>query len=145
MYISNAQSKEEGPSSTTKQRFLKNSSDLGKGKPRQRSRSLDTYRQPRAKELIERMKHTFEYKLNEPKGHNSYKGNIRGEYIQALFATLEDLLTKLPPVMKFDIEISKFLLYHGGSEFVPKANDAGVPENIPCYSKPMTGAWNLPQ
>lgn len=107
MYISNAQSKEEVPSSTTKPRFLENS-DLDKGEPRQRSHSLDTYRQPRAKELVERMKHTFEYKLNEPKAHNSYKGNVRGEYIQFPFATLEDLLTKLPQVMNFDIEISMF-------------------------------------
>ena len=54
------------------------------------------------------MKHTFEFKLNEAKGYESYKGNIRSEYIQASFATLEDLLTKLPESVRFDIEISKF-------------------------------------
>lgn len=96
MYISNAQSKEEGPSSTTKQIFLKNSSDLGKGNPRQRSRSLDTYRQPRAKELIERMKYTFEYKLNEPKGHNSYKGNFRGEIHTSSFCDSRKPTHKAP-------------------------------------------------
>jgi len=73
------------------------------------------------------MKHTFEYKLNEPKGHSSYKGNIRGEYIQAPFATLEDLLTKLPQFMKFDIEISKFLFCYKYPQIVPGIDDAGVP------------------
>lgn len=55
------------------------------------------------------MKHTFEYKLNESKGFNLYKDNIRSEYIQASFVTLEDLFTRLPESVKFDIEISKSL------------------------------------
>jgi hypothetical protein len=54
------------------------------------------------------MKHTFEFKLNEPKGFNPYKGNVRSEYIQASFATLQDLLTRLPESVRFDVEISGF-------------------------------------
>lgn len=53
------------------------------------------------------MKHTFEFKLNEFKGLDSYKGNIRSEYIQASFTTLEGLLVKLPESVRFDIEISE--------------------------------------
>lgn len=126
MYISNAQSKNEGPSSTTNQRHPEKSSDFESGKPRQRSRSLDTYPQPRTKELIERMKHTFEYKLNEPKGHDLYKGNISGEYIHAPFATLEDLLTKPPSFIKFDIEISEPPFYYKYPGIVPGAINAGI-------------------
>ncbi len=53
------------------------------------------------------MKHTFEFKLNESKGFDSYKGNIRSEYIQASFMTLEELFVKLPESVRFDIEISE--------------------------------------
>ena len=53
------------------------------------------------------MKCTFEFKLKESRGFDSYKGNIRGPYIQAPFAALEDMFTKLPESVSFDIEISK--------------------------------------
>ena len=107
MYISNAQSTEIDPPSMAERRYLERCGDPARDEYRQRSYSLDNYGQPRAKSLIERMKHTFEFKLKESRGFNSYKGNIRSEYIQASFATLEDLLTKLPESIRFDIEISK--------------------------------------
>ena len=53
------------------------------------------------------MQHTFEFKLNESKGFDSYKGNIRSEYIQASFMTLEELFVKLAEFVRFDIEISE--------------------------------------
>lgn len=74
-----------------------------------RSHSLNDYEQSKAKSLIDRMKHTFEFKLNESKGFDSYKGNIRREYIQASFRTLEELFTKLPESVRFDVEISESL------------------------------------
>lgn len=89
------------------QRYLERSGDPIRYGHRQRSYSLGNYEQPRARGLIERMKHTFEYKVNESKGFNSYKGNVRSEYIQASFATLDDLFTKLPESFRFAIEISK--------------------------------------
>ncbi len=88
-------------------RYLERREDgLGAGY-RPRSHSLNVYEQSRAKSLVERMKHTFEFKLNEFKGLDSYKGNIRSEYIQASFTTLEELLVKLPESVRFDIEISE--------------------------------------
>jgi len=48
----------------------------------------------------ERMKHTVDY---VSKG---FKPNTRGDFIQDSFATLEELLTKLPGDIGFDIEIS---------------------------------------
>ena len=108
MYISTAQSTEEDLLSIAEQRYLERSGGSVRDESRQRSHSLTSCDQSRAKTLIERMKHTFEYKLNESRGFESYKGNIRKEYIQASFVTLEDLFTKLPESVSFDIEISKY-------------------------------------
>lgn len=107
MYISDMQSTEEDLLSRAEQRYLERNSDPVRDEHRQRSYSLGTYEQLRARGLIERMKHTFEFKLNEPKGFNSYKGNIRSEHIQAPFATLADLFTKLPESVRFDVELSE--------------------------------------
>lgn len=107
MHISNAQSTEDNLLSMAEKRYLERSGDPLRHAPRQRSHSLNAFEHLRAKGLIERMKHTFEYKLNESKGFNSYKGNIRSEYIQAPFVTLEDLFMKLPDCVNFAMEISK--------------------------------------
>ena len=106
MYMSDAQTSNEEPLSTTLRRSARLDDDGAEQRPKQRSRSLDSYNQANAKALIDRMKHTFEYKVNQHRGCNSYKGNVRSEFIQAPFATLEDLLTKLPESIGFDVEIS---------------------------------------
>ncbi|KAL8972076.1 MAG: hypothetical protein Q9197_002952 [Variospora fuerteventurae] len=112
MFISQAQSPEGDPSSQAERNYLGRNSDSSiVAKYRQRSYSLDTHEQAKARELIERMQHTFEYKLNEHKGFDSYKGNIRSKYIQASFATLEELFTKLPESIRFDIEIKYPMLF----------------------------------
>ncbi|KAL8927816.1 MAG: hypothetical protein Q9208_002233 [Pyrenodesmia sp. 3 TL-2023] len=111
MFISQAQSPVGDPSSQAERNYLGRNSDSSiVAKYRQRSYSLDTHEQAKARGLIEHMQHTFEYKLNEHKGFDSYKGNIRSKYIQASFATLEELFTKLPESIRFDIEISKLFL-----------------------------------
>lgn len=107
MHISDVQSQEESNLSKAEKRYSDRCSNPTDSQHRPRSQSLDVYDQSRARTLIERMKHTFEFKLNEPKGFDSYKGNIRSQHIQAPFATLEDLLTKLPETVGFDIEISR--------------------------------------
>lgn len=112
MFISQAQCAEGDPSSRAERNYLeRNGNSPILAGYRQRSDSLDAHEQAKARGLIERMQHTLEYKLNEHKGFDSYKGNIRSEYIQASFATLETLLAKLPDSIKFDIEISKSLLH----------------------------------
>lgn len=106
MYISEAQSALEDLPSMAEKRYLERCGDqVGVGKPR--SHSLNVYEQSRAKSLVDRMKHTFEFKLNESKAFDSYKGNIRSEYIQASFMTLKELFVKLPESVRYDIEISK--------------------------------------
>lgn len=109
MYISKSQSTEDDQVSMAEKRYLERNGDPLRHAPRQRSYSLNASQQLRAKGLIERMKHTLEYKLNESKGVSSYKGNIRSEYIQAPLVSLEDMFTKLPDSVSFAIEISKSL------------------------------------
>lgn len=54
-------------------------------------------------ELTERIKHTRDFKKK------GFKGNTRGEHIQAPFATLEELFRKIPKPVGFNIELSKLL------------------------------------
>ncbi|KAL8731968.1 MAG: hypothetical protein Q9166_003100 [cf. Caloplaca sp. 2 TL-2023] len=127
MFVSQVQSTEEDLSSAAERRYLERSGNSSIiDQYRQRSHSLDTYEHARAKGLIERMKHTFEFKVNEHKGFNSYIGNIRREYIQASFATLEDLFEKLPESVRFDVEIKYPMLFEahdwGMETFAVEAN-----------------------
>ncbi|KAL9631552.1 MAG: hypothetical protein Q9164_005830, partial [Protoblastenia rupestris] len=92
-------------------RYMENNGERGITGSKPRSHSLNIYEHSRARSLVERMKHTFEYKLNEYKGFDSYKGNIRSAYIQAPFMTLEDLFGKLPESLSFDIEIKYPMLF----------------------------------
>ncbi|KAL2192417.1 Glycerophosphoryl diester phosphodiesterase family-domain-containing protein [Corynascus similis CBS 632.67] len=81
--------------------------------PRQRSMSMDW---PAAgsqfaskQDMEERMKHTRDFKAK------GFKANSRGNFIQAPFATLEDLFRKLPPSVGFNIEL-KYPMLHESEE-----------------------------
>ncbi|KAL2202277.1 GDPD-domain-containing protein [Sarocladium strictum] len=60
-------------------------------------------------ELEERMKHTRDFK------EKGFKANSRGNFIQAPFATLEDLFRKLPEDIGFNIEM-KYPMLHESEE-----------------------------
>lgn len=60
-------------------------------------------------EMEERMKHTRDFK------EKGYKANSRGNFIQAPFATLEDLFCKLPEDIGFNIEL-KYPMLHESEE-----------------------------
>ncbi|KAK5997903.1 Glycerophosphodiester phosphodiesterase GDE1 [Cladobotryum mycophilum] len=60
-------------------------------------------------EMEERMKHTRDFK------NKGYKANSRGNFIQAPFATLEDLFRKLPEHIGFNIEM-KYPMLHESEE-----------------------------
>lgn len=111
MYVDQDQSRSADMLSAAERKYLeRNSVDVSIGL-KQRSYSVDNSGEGRASDLIDRMKHTFEFKVNESKGFESYKGNIRSEYIRASFLQLEDLFQKLPETMSFDIEISESPTY----------------------------------
>lgn len=79
--------------------------------PRQRSMSMDwpSDRQLSKTAMEERMKHTRDFK------EKGFKANSRGNFIQAPFATLEDLFRKLPPSVGFNIEM-KYPMLHESEE-----------------------------
>ena len=60
-------------------------------------------------EMSERMKHTRDFK------EKGYKGNSRGNFIQAPFATLEEMFKKLPESIGFNIEM-KYPMLHESEE-----------------------------
>jgi glycerophosphodiester phosphodiesterase len=60
-------------------------------------------------DLDERMKHTKDFK------EQGFKGNTRGNFIQAPFATLEDLFRELPEHVGFNIEM-KYPMLHESEE-----------------------------
>ncbi|KAK7948693.1 uncharacterized protein PG986_009579 [Apiospora aurea] len=76
--------------------------------PRQRSLSMG-FAGDGSGELDERMKHTRDFK------EKGYKGNSRGNFIQAPFATLEDLFRELPESVGFNIEL-KYPMLHESEE-----------------------------
>ena len=53
-------------------------------------------------DMSERMKHTRDFKIK------GFKGNSRGNFIQAPFTTLEEMFKKLPESIGFNIEMSMF-------------------------------------
>ncbi|KAK5661008.1 hypothetical protein OQA88_12386 [Cercophora sp. LCS_1] len=78
--------------------------------PRQRSMSMDYPGDEYGKtHMEERMKHTRDFK------EKGFKANSRGNFIQAPFATLEDLFRKLPESIGFNIEM-KYPMLHESEE-----------------------------
>lgn len=72
--------------------------------PRQRSLSVNLDH-PKGTGLEERMKYTLDFK------QKGYKANTKGNFIQAPFATLEDLFRKIPDDVGFNIEMKYPMLY----------------------------------
>lgn len=60
-------------------------------------------------ELTERMKHTRDFKMK------GYKGNSRGNFIQAPFTTLKEMFQQLPESTGFNIEM-KYPMLHESEE-----------------------------
>lgn len=75
---------------------------------RQRSQSMGFVGESSI-ELDERMKHTRDFK------EKGFKANSRGNFIQAPFATLEDLFRQLPENIGFNIEM-KYPMLHESEE-----------------------------
>ncbi|KAI9876822.1 MAG: Glycerophosphocholine phosphodiesterase [Pleopsidium flavum] len=76
---------------------------------RHRSMSLGTSTNDEVSEMSERMKHTRDFK------QKGFKGNSRGNFIQAPFTTLEEMFKKLPESIGFNIEM-KYPMLHESEE-----------------------------
>lgn len=70
-----------------------------------RSLSSSTSDKIATRDLMDRVKHTFDYKSR------GCKGNTRGDFIHDTFITFEQLLTQLPPHIGMDIELSQSRTY----------------------------------
>ncbi|KAL2265508.1 hypothetical protein VTJ83DRAFT_6608 [Remersonia thermophila] len=100
-----------GPQHKQLSRMKKRSNSPG---PRQRSMSMDwpaVHHQHLGQqhEMEERMKHTRDFKAK------GFKANSRGNFIQAPFATLEELFRKIPANVGFNIEL-KYPMLHESEE-----------------------------
>ncbi|KAL8750553.1 MAG: hypothetical protein Q9199_006987 [Rusavskia elegans] len=76
---------------------------------RNRSMSLGYSNHDGNPDMSERMKHTRDFK------EKGYKGNSRGNFIQAPFTTLEEMFKKLPQHVGFNIEM-KYPMLHESEE-----------------------------
>ncbi|KAF2866829.1 glycerophosphocholine phosphodiesteras-like protein Gde1 [Massariosphaeria phaeospora] len=101
------QSRATSPGSS---RAIDKTNGMQTSKRRPRSYSVDHSRQKNihtdhSMELTERMKHTRDFK------EKGFKGNSRGNFIQAPFTTLEEMFKKLPESTGFNIEMKYPMLY----------------------------------
>lgn len=86
----------------------------GGGGLKQRSLSVDfsSNKKDTASLLDERMKYTLNYK------QAGYKGNTRGNFVQAPFATLEELFKKIPENVGFNIEMKYPMLLESEQHYM---------------------------
>lgn len=75
-----------------------------------RSYSLGGADTDRRTDMRERMKHTRDFK------EKGFKGNVRGEFIQSPFATLEEMFRKIPEDVGFNIEMKYPMLFETEAE-----------------------------
>lgn len=73
----------------------------GSGAIKPRSGSTGIYDETRTIAFVDRLRNT-----SAAQSHG-LKGNLRGHAIQSLFPTFQELLTKLPESVAFNIEMSK--------------------------------------
>lgn len=75
-------------------------SGRGDQEKKRRSHSLTAYDESRMQDLADRMK------LTESAMEGAHKGNLRGQCIQGVFPTFEDLFLSLPESLAFNVEMS---------------------------------------
>ncbi|KAI0537714.1 Glycerophosphoryl diester phosphodiesterase family-domain-containing protein [Xylaria digitata] len=88
-----------------------NRSSSGEGGLKQRSLSVD-FNNKQDTSLDERMKYTLNYKKS------GYKANTRGNFVQAPFATLEELFKKIPENVGFNIEMKYPMLLESEQHYM---------------------------
>ncbi|KAL8744154.1 MAG: hypothetical protein Q9190_003571 [Brigantiaea leucoxantha] len=85
-----------------------------------RSKSVGAYDESRQLDLADRMKYT------ESAMAGDHKGNLRGETIQGVFPTLENMFTDLPETTTFNVEMKYPMLWEAEDRnmdhFAPEIN-----------------------
>ncbi|KAI1349347.1 Glycerophosphoryl diester phosphodiesterase family-domain-containing protein [Xylaria sp. FL0043] len=95
-----------------RRRPLASSLRNGEGAPKQRSLSVDLSNNVKDTALDERMKYTLNYKKT------GYKANTRGNFVQAPFATLQELFEKIPENVGFNIEMKYPMLLESEQHYM---------------------------
>ena len=106
MHLARAQPPTGDLSCIAERRYFEKSSLEDDKSRRPRSSSQGIYDESTERDLVERMRFTEEGE------HNDIKGNMRGYAVHEPTATLEKLLSELPSHLAFNVEISKFMLFH---------------------------------
>ncbi|KAK4544465.1 hypothetical protein LTR36_004356 [Oleoguttula mirabilis] len=78
----------------------------------QRSYSLDGPHDDGRPDMRERMRHTRDFKKK------GFKGNLRGDFIQSSFTTLEEMFRRLPEDISFNVEMKYPMLWEFEDEEV---------------------------
>ncbi|KAI1129869.1 Glycerophosphoryl diester phosphodiesterase family-domain-containing protein [Nemania abortiva] len=89
-----------------------NGTRKGESGLKQRSLSVDFSNKSKDTSLDERMKYTLNYKKK------GYKANTRGNFVQAPFATLEELFKKIPENVGFNIEMKYPMLLESEQHYM---------------------------
>ncbi|KAI1374854.1 glycerophosphodiester phosphodiesterase GDE1 [Hypoxylon crocopeplum] len=109
LHINNELQPGSGRESPNRKRIDINSNGVRETGSRQRSLSMDLAKGIKDN-LDERMKYTLNFKKK------GYKANTRGNFVQAPFATLEELFKKVPENVGFNIEMKYPMLLESEKE-----------------------------
>ncbi|KAH7114248.1 glycerophosphodiester phosphodiesterase GDE1 [Dendryphion nanum] len=114
LHISEGQTPRQSRPPSPEHKSLQVANGIQQTQRRQRSYSVDHTNQKNIHanhnlELSERMKHTRDFKIK------GFKGNSRGNFIQAPFTTLEEMFKQLPISAGFNIEM-KYPMLHETEE-----------------------------
>jgi glycerophosphodiester phosphodiesterase len=108
LHVSDAQAPRTSRPPSPERDISSNGKDARKQRPR--AFSVGGWKEERnTVDMTDRMKHTRDFK------QNGYKANVRGNFIQAPFTTLEEMLQKLPESIGFNIEM-KYPMLHESEE-----------------------------
>ncbi|KAI1410050.1 glycerophosphodiester phosphodiesterase GDE1 [Hypoxylon sp. FL1857] len=109
LHINHESKPRSGRESPDQKRNEANGNGVKEPGPRQRSLSMDLAKGVKDN-LDERMKYTLNFKKK------GYKANTRGNFVQAPFATLEELFKKVPESVGFNIEMKYPMLLESEKE-----------------------------
>ena len=105
LHLSEAQLFRGDISALAEARYLAKTRDKIGYSNKPRSHSFGAYDESRSEDLAQRMKYT------DSAMEGAYKGNLRGQSIQGIFPTFEDLFTKLPETISFNVEMKYPMLW----------------------------------
>ncbi|KAI1441038.1 glycerophosphodiester phosphodiesterase GDE1 [Annulohypoxylon stygium] len=109
LHINNESQSRSGRGSPERKKPETNGNGVKEPGSRQRSLSVDLAKGVKDN-LDERMKYTLNFKKK------GYKANTRGNFVQAPFATLEELFKKVPENVGFNIEMKYPMLFESEKE-----------------------------